>query len=202
MPKTLKDELYDALKALAFGMDRAGGDAHGMPECPWCKAGPDGDDHRGDCELAQAREVLAKVDALLHSSEGPQETNDHGAALLPVEPSAAVETEPLPNRTVTVERFIHWCETTPNQSLTGNSRVAYDAQIRVLRQLAWYLEGTDDYLITAVNWNWENKPRVGSGTQPLSEASGPNAQERERKNTHSQTAAEGRETPDLQRGER
>jgi hypothetical protein len=74
MPKTLKDELYDALKALAFGMDRAGGDAHGMPECPWCKAGPDGDDHRGDCELAQAREVLAKVDALLQSSEGPHET--------------------------------------------------------------------------------------------------------------------------------
>jgi hypothetical protein len=79
MPKTLKDELYDALKALAFGMDRAGGDAHGMPECPWCKAGPDGDDHRGDCELAQAREVLAKVDALLQSSEGP--CCDCGAAL-------------------------------------------------------------------------------------------------------------------------
>jgi hypothetical protein len=52
-------ELYKALKALSEHMDRSGGDAHGMPECPWCKAGPDGDDHRSECELVLARAALA-----------------------------------------------------------------------------------------------------------------------------------------------
>jgi hypothetical protein len=45
-----------------------------------------------------------------------------------------------------VEKFIRWVERTPHDSLTGNSRVAYDAQVRVLRQLQWYLAGGDDTL--------------------------------------------------------
>lgn len=55
-------DLYEALKAITAHMDRAGGDADGMPECPWCKAGPDGDDHRGDCELLTARAAIAKAE--------------------------------------------------------------------------------------------------------------------------------------------
>lgn len=55
-------DLYAALTALAAHMDRAGGDADGMPECPWCGFGPDGDDHAGNCELVAAREALAKAE--------------------------------------------------------------------------------------------------------------------------------------------
>jgi hypothetical protein len=54
-------ELLAALKSLEADMDRAGGDACGMPECPWCKAGPSGDEHRGDCELLAARAAIAKA---------------------------------------------------------------------------------------------------------------------------------------------
>lgn len=57
-----EQEMVEALRAITAHMDRAGGDAYGMPECPWCKAGPHGDDHRGDCELSKAREVLAKAE--------------------------------------------------------------------------------------------------------------------------------------------
>lgn len=57
-----EQEMVEALRAITADMDRAGGDAHGMPECPWCKAGPHGDDHRGDCELSKARAVLAKAE--------------------------------------------------------------------------------------------------------------------------------------------
>lgn len=56
------DDLVAALKALSEHMDRAGGDAHGMPECPWCHADGNGDDHRGDCELLTARAALAKAE--------------------------------------------------------------------------------------------------------------------------------------------
>ena len=45
-----------------------------------------------------------------------------------------------------VKRFVRWVEITPHNSLFGNSHVAYDAQVRVLRQLLWYLEGGDDDL--------------------------------------------------------
>ena len=55
-------ELLEALKAVTEHMDRAGGDAHGMPECPWCGSGPYGDDHAGDCELMKAREAIAKAE--------------------------------------------------------------------------------------------------------------------------------------------
>ncbi len=55
-------ELYTALKVVTNHMDRAGGDRDGMPECPWCKSGPDGDGHSGDCELLIARAALAKAE--------------------------------------------------------------------------------------------------------------------------------------------
>lgn len=57
--------LVSALRALTEGMDRAGGDRDGMPECPWCHSGPgmglsdDGESHTADCELLKARELLA-----------------------------------------------------------------------------------------------------------------------------------------------
>lgn len=55
-------EMLAMLREITVGMDRAGGDGHGMPECPWCKAGPDGDDHHGDCELRIARELIARIE--------------------------------------------------------------------------------------------------------------------------------------------
>lgn len=56
-------ELLEALKAVTEHMDRAGGDAHGMPECPWCKAGPEYDTtHAGDCDLLKARAAIAKAE--------------------------------------------------------------------------------------------------------------------------------------------
>lgn len=55
-------ELLAALKAVTEHMDRAGGDAYAMPECPWCKAGPDGDHHGSDCELVAARAAIAKAE--------------------------------------------------------------------------------------------------------------------------------------------
>ena len=53
-------ELERALHVVTDRMDRSGGDRDGMPECPWCRAGPDGDDHADDCELLIARAALAK----------------------------------------------------------------------------------------------------------------------------------------------
>lgn len=53
--------LLAALEALSEDMDRAGGDRDGMPECPWCKAGPDGADHLTDCELIEARAAISKA---------------------------------------------------------------------------------------------------------------------------------------------
>lgn len=47
-----------------------------------------------------------------------------------------------------VQRFIHWVSSCDSGSLTGNSRVAIDAQKRVMRQLDEYLEGIRE------NRNW------------------------------------------------
>lgn len=54
--------LVEALRALTEHMDRAGGDAHGMPECPWCHADSNDNEHRGECELVQARAALAQAE--------------------------------------------------------------------------------------------------------------------------------------------
>jgi len=53
------NRLKAALKAVTDDMDRAGSDSYGMPECPWCWRGPDGDEHNADCELLAARALLA-----------------------------------------------------------------------------------------------------------------------------------------------
>ena len=65
MTDTQTQALRAALDKLCAHMDRAGGDADGMPECPWCHAGglSDNDEaedrHSGDCELIAARKLLA-----------------------------------------------------------------------------------------------------------------------------------------------
>ena len=61
--------LLKALKSVTEHMDRAGGDAHGWPECPWCHADSEGNGHRGDCELVTAREVIIEAEAALLSGE-------------------------------------------------------------------------------------------------------------------------------------
>lgn len=45
-----------------------------------------------------------------------------------------------------VNAFIRWVKRTPHGSLVGDSRVAYEAQVRVLEQLQWYLQGGDEAL--------------------------------------------------------
>lgn len=55
-----RDEARKALANVTEGMDRAGGDGYGMPECPWCRRGCDDDgSHDGDCALVAARVVLS-----------------------------------------------------------------------------------------------------------------------------------------------
>jgi hypothetical protein len=44
----------------------------------------------------------------------------------------------------TVAKFKHWIDSTPSDSLTGDSRVAMQAQKRVLRQLVEYLGGDEE----------------------------------------------------------
>ena len=51
--------LAEALEKVTERMDRAGGDRDGMPECPWCRCGPDGDNHSPGCELDMARAALS-----------------------------------------------------------------------------------------------------------------------------------------------
>jgi hypothetical protein len=53
---------------------------------------------------------------------------------------------PEPSQEQTVAKFVNWVKQTPHDSLVGDSRVAFDAQVRVLEQLMWYLEGKGDYL--------------------------------------------------------
>lgn len=55
-------DLLAALKAVTEHMDRAGGDCDGMPECPWCRSGPDGEDHAANCELLMARAAVEKAE--------------------------------------------------------------------------------------------------------------------------------------------
>jgi hypothetical protein len=131
------------------------------------------------------------LDALLQSSEGPQETNDHGAALLPADPSAAVKAEPLPNESI--DGVDYRIEVTNGVAFMepGHDQIV---QSTTLAGFILYFSERSVYRVPA--------PQIGSGTQSLSEASGCYAQERERTNTHAQPMAEGRETPDLQRGER
>lgn len=52
-----RDRLKAALLDVTIGMDRAGGDRDGMPECPWCQSQGDYD-HSGDCALVAARAAL------------------------------------------------------------------------------------------------------------------------------------------------
>ena len=43
-----------------------------------------------------------------------------------------------------VEEFIHWVVSTRSRSLDGSSRVAFDAQVRILHRLKEYLSGNHD----------------------------------------------------------
>jgi len=60
--------LVEALRTLTDGMDRAGCDGYGMPECPWCRSQAskrdeaDDWDHVPTCELVQARALLAQLE--------------------------------------------------------------------------------------------------------------------------------------------
>ena len=62
---------------------------------------------------------------------------------------------------VSLEKYSHWVRTTPHDGLMGDSKVAYDAQIRLLNQLEHYLTGTDNYLIACCDLSWKTKPRRG-----------------------------------------
>lgn len=55
-------ELLAALKAVTEGMDRAGGDGYGMPECPWCRSQSADNQHNADCELLKGRAAIAKAE--------------------------------------------------------------------------------------------------------------------------------------------
>lgn len=60
----LRAAALTALTRVTEGMDRAGGDGYGMPECPWCKCQFEGEiQHLPDCELALARQVIADIEA-------------------------------------------------------------------------------------------------------------------------------------------
>jgi hypothetical protein len=137
------------------------------------------------CESPECWCVCHPPDALLQSSEGPHETNDHSAALLPVDPSAAVSTEALP---ISDDDWFQLNYENPDVLRSGLWHLRYriEKNLQVPHYRDYHLEVIDAAL-----------KLVGSGNQSLSEASPLNAQERERKNTHPQPAAEGRETPDL-----
>jgi DNA-binding helix-hairpin-helix protein with protein kinase domain len=78
-----------ALHGLTEGMDRAGGDGYGMPECPWCKCQWDGEiQHLPECELLLARQVLADVEAGIGAS----------AACTPPEPQTVTRFEVIDHR--------------------------------------------------------------------------------------------------------
>lgn len=59
-----RDRLKVALQDVTIGMDRAGGDRDGMPECPWCQSqgrpedAEEGYAHDVDCSLMMARAAL------------------------------------------------------------------------------------------------------------------------------------------------
>lgn len=76
-----------------------------------------------------------------------------------VEDSQPLTAAPSDDTLTRVKKFTHWVETTQNDSLIGDSRVAFDSGVRTLRQLAWFLEGPDEYLNTAVEWSWTNKTK-------------------------------------------
>jgi hypothetical protein len=48
------------IRSALDGMDAAGGDRDGMPECPWCRS--DGSYHTEGCALVAARLALARLD--------------------------------------------------------------------------------------------------------------------------------------------
>jgi hypothetical protein len=173
MPKTLKDKQAERVKSAIYAL----------------RSICNGEDHEMSAEELEAI-ALSGLSALL-SSEGPHETNDHGAALLPADPSAAVKAEPLPNESI--DGVDYRIEVTNGVAFMepGHDQIV---QSTTLAGFILYFSERSVYRVPA--------PQIGSGTQSLSEASGCYAQERERTNTHAQPMAEGRETPDLQRGER
>jgi hypothetical protein len=62
-----------------------------------------------------------------------------------------------------VRKFVAWVKRTPHSNLTGNSRVASDAQMRVLDQLLSYLEGGDWYLNAHVDLDDDKANAVALG---------------------------------------
>jgi hypothetical protein len=52
-----RDAAREALRRVTDGMDQAGGDRDGMPECPWCHT-QESERHDSDCELIAARRAL------------------------------------------------------------------------------------------------------------------------------------------------
>jgi hypothetical protein len=53
--------LEEALRAVTADMDRAGGDGHGMPQCPWCGWRYEPSEHASNCELLKARVLLSEA---------------------------------------------------------------------------------------------------------------------------------------------
>lgn len=103
-----------------------------------------------------AHEIVAKLKALMAKGE---HSRQYGPAALRADMDTLVESALLAAQAggakmiqQQLAKFIHWHKTTPNDSLIGDSRVAYDAGTRTLEQLAWYLEGRDDYLNTIINF--------------------------------------------------
>ncbi len=106
-----------------------------------------------DAERARLLALVERVGNVVANLAHPE--GDHCENLLEDEAhdlfrelrAALLPPEGQPN---TVDAFVAWVKRTPHDSLFGDSRVAYDAQVRVLGQLQWYLEGKDDYLNACV----------------------------------------------------
>jgi hypothetical protein len=178
MPKTLKDEtILEAVERIARSEAAIYADVEPMSFGDGCRS--------AYLNIVAQITSRRKDDALLHSSEGPQETKDHSAALLPADPSAPVSTEPLPALLKQVRLW--WAESNANEQRYTLRRGVDPSRVMFMRG--------EQSMACQIGMRIEDL--IVSGNQSLSEASGPNAQERERKNTHAQTAAEGRETPDL-----
>lgn len=94
---------------------------------------------------------------------------DHRDALFEQRQAAEAERDGLRGRLEDkVTKFKHWLETTPHDGLQGDSKVAYDAQVRIVRQFFhWVIDG-DDYLDACIELAYQRltAPAPSSGEQP------------------------------------
>jgi hypothetical protein len=173
------------------------------------------------------------LDALLQSSEGPHETTDHGASLLPADPILNLQVILVNECGMWVAQALEFDYAAGGET-KADVKQRFEQGLRETIQQHFKMFGNLDKLLTtkpAPEYTLDllNNPKLvhkyscvskHSFTPPastgaadvtfpygqisyvepvtsISEASGRYAQERERKNTHPQTVAEGRETPDL-----